>query len=62
MRPEFSEMAEEEVVDKVTAFCRENMAAYKVPKVIKMIDAIPLTAVGKIDKKVLRSQALQEQE
>lgn len=38
-------------------FCRAEMAAYKVPKVIHIVDAIPLTPVGKIDKKVLRAQA-----
>ena len=27
------------------------MAPYKVPKIIEFIDAIPLTAVGKVDKK-----------
>jgi long-chain acyl-CoA synthetase len=34
--------------------CQENLAAYKVPKIIEIIDAIPLTAVGKVDKKALR--------
>jgi long-chain acyl-CoA synthetase len=43
--------------DKIIAFCREKMAAYKVPKKIHFIDAIPLTPVGKIDKKALRVSA-----
>jgi len=34
--------------------CRENLAPYKVPKVIEITEAIPLTAVGKVDKKALR--------
>jgi long-chain acyl-CoA synthetase len=34
--------------------CRENMAPYKVPKKIEFVEAIPLTAVGKVDKKALR--------
>ncbi|MDD5711868.1 MAG: AMP-binding protein [Smithellaceae bacterium] len=34
--------------------CRENLAAYKVPKIVEITDAIPLTAVGKVDKKALR--------
>jgi acyl-CoA synthetase (AMP-forming)/AMP-acid ligase II len=34
--------------------CQENLAAYKVPKIIEIIEAIPLTAVGKVDKKALR--------
>ena len=41
--------------DKVQAdileFCRAEMAAYKVPKIIHIVDAIPLTPVGKIDKR-----------
>jgi len=40
--------------NRIVAFCRENMAAYKIPKAIHLIDEIPLTAVGKIDKKALR--------
>lgn len=43
--------------DKITRFCREKMAAYKVPKTIHFIEAIPLTPVGKIDKKALRASA-----
>jgi long-chain acyl-CoA synthetase len=42
---------------EITAFCRANMSAYKVPKVIEFVAALPLTAVGKIDKKRLREQA-----
>ena len=34
--------------------CQENLAPYKVPKIIEIIDVIPLTAVGKVDKKALR--------
>ncbi len=40
--------------EKIMAFCRTNMAAYKVPKHIHFLDAMPLTAVGKLDKKALR--------
>lgn len=39
---------------EVIAHCRENMAPYKVPRIIAFVDAIPLTAVGKVDKKALR--------
>ncbi|HLT40831.1 MAG TPA: class I adenylate-forming enzyme family protein [Enhygromyxa sp.] len=38
----------------ITAHCRANMAAYKVPKQIVVREALPLTSVGKIDKKALR--------
>ena len=50
----------ESVVAEIEDYCRANMAAYKVPKAIHIIDAIPLTPVGKIDKKVLRARALSE--
>jgi long-chain acyl-CoA synthetase len=48
---------EDSVRDEILEYCRANMAAYKVPKVIRFIDEIPLTPVGKIDKKVLRASA-----
>ena len=41
---------ENEIID----FCRANMAAYKVPRHIHFIDEMPLTPIGKIDKKSLR--------
>ena len=44
----------EEIESEIFAFCKEKMAPYKVPKKIHFIDAIPLTPVGKIDKKALR--------
>ncbi len=40
---------------EVLDYCKENMAPYKVPKAIEFIDEIPLTAVGKVDKKSLRN-------
>jgi long-chain acyl-CoA synthetase len=39
----------------IIAYCRENMSPYKVPRIVDFIEAMPLTAVGKVDKKVLRS-------
>lgn len=47
----------EEIKQEITDFCRTNMSAYKVPKQIHIIDEIPVTPVGKIDKKLLREQA-----
>ena len=46
----------QDVIKKeILEHCKENLAPYKVPKVIVFTDAIPLTAVGKVDKKVLRT-------
>lgn len=55
LAPAHKETDHEALKKKVIRFCRETMAAYKVPKAINIIDAIPLTPVGKIDKKALRA-------
>ncbi len=58
LSPEYQSRDEAGLRDELIAWIRENMAAYKVPKKIIFIDAIPLTPVGKIDKKKLRADAL----
>ncbi len=45
----------------ILEFCRTNMSAYKVPRNIQVVPAIPLTPVGKVDKKALRAELLQAQ-
>ncbi|MGB5912601.1 MAG: AMP-binding protein [Promethearchaeia archaeon] len=40
----------------ILAFAKEHCAPYEVPKKIHILTDIPLTAIGKIDKKVLRQQ------
>jgi long-chain acyl-CoA synthetase len=40
--------------DEIEAFCRVRMAAYKVPRRIDLVDAIPKSPTGKILKRVLR--------
>jgi fatty-acyl-CoA synthase len=40
--------------DGVQAFCREHLARFKVPRFIRVVDAFPLTASGKIQKFKLR--------
>jgi len=44
--------------DEVRDYCREHLAPYKVPKYVEFIDAIPRTAVGKPDRKVLKEKEL----
>ena len=36
------------------AFCRERMAAYKVPRQVVFLDALPKSAVGKYLRRELR--------
>ncbi len=49
---------EKATADEITAFCKENLAAYKVPKIIEFRDELPKTAVGKILRKELRAEEL----
>ncbi|ACL04348.1 AMP-dependent CoA ligase/synthetase [Desulfatibacillum aliphaticivorans] len=39
----------------IIAFAKEHLAPYEVPKEIEIIEEMPLTSVGKLDKKVLRA-------
>ena len=39
---------------EVVAYCRENMAAYKVPKTIEFMDELPKSAIGKVLRRKLR--------
>lgn len=40
----------------VTAWCRDNMANYKVPRVVHMVESLPMNASGKVLKNELREQ------
>ncbi len=40
--------------DEIITFCRERLAAYKVPRLIEFRDAIPKTGVGKYLRRALR--------
>jgi long-chain acyl-CoA synthetase len=44
----------EKLTEDILAYCKANMAPYKVPKVVEFMEELPLTAVGKVDKKLLR--------
>ena len=59
LTPEAKQSDPDKIRADILEFCRVEMARYKVPKVIHLVDAIPLTAVGKINKKALREQLVQ---
>jgi long-chain acyl-CoA synthetase len=55
----FCEKNEDVWRDDILAFCRKNVAAYKIPGKILFVSELPLTPIGKIDKKALRANLAQ---
>jgi len=51
-------LTEQEVIQ----FCREKLAAYKVPKVVDFIDALPKSAVGKILRREVKEMDRKKRE
>ena len=49
-------LTKEEVID----FCKERLAAYKVPKLVEFRDSLPKTAVGKILRKDLKQEEIEK--
>jgi acyl-CoA synthetase (AMP-forming)/AMP-acid ligase II len=45
--------------DELIAFARQNIAGYKCPKTIHFVDALPRTAMGKVQRAVVRANAAQ---
>ena len=43
---------------ELTAFCREHLAAYKVPRLIEVVDELPKTNSGKVLRRLLRERSL----
>ena len=43
--------------EKIIEFCKENMAGYKVPKFVEFRDELPMTNVGKVLRKELKTQS-----
>ncbi len=53
----YKERKEEDIREDILAFARENLSPYKVPKIIRFMEEMPLTVVGKVDKKSLRRES-----
>lgn len=52
--PNYEYKAEDTLKKEIIDFAKENCAPYEVPKQIQFVKELPLTTVGKIDKKTLR--------
>ena len=40
--------------DELVAHCREHLAAYKTPRIVQFVDTVPITASGKIMRRLLK--------
>ena len=46
--------------DQIREYCSEQIAYYKVPKHIYIVDEFPMTVTGKIQKFIMREKTLEE--
>lgn len=46
--------------EDIIAFCKKNLAPYKVPKLVEFREELPKTSVGKVLRRALREQANQD--
>ena len=49
----------EEMKQRLIVYMKEKMAPYKVPKVIQFMDQLPMSAIGKVLKRKLRSMLIE---
>ncbi len=57
LKPEYrGKVTEEEIIK----FCRERLAAYKVPRIVEFRDELPKSTVGKILRRVLKEEELKK--
>jgi long-chain acyl-CoA synthetase len=55
--PGYDVGSEDELRADILKMAKEKLTPYEVPKVIEIREELPLTAVGKVDKKVLRKES-----
>ena len=41
--------------NEIIEFCRNSLAAYKVPRQVQFVEAVPTTSSGKIMRRMLRT-------
>jgi len=46
--------------DEIKAFCKGQIAHYKIPRYVRFVDDFPMTVTGKIQKFVMRERMIEE--
>ncbi len=59
LKPEYrSKVSEQEIID----WAKENMATYKYPRIVKFVNSLPKSAVGKVLRRVIREKEAKKTE
>lgn len=53
---------EQATEEEIRAFCKGNLAHYKIPRFVRFVDEFPMTVTGKVQKFILREQLTEELE
>jgi acetyl-CoA synthetase len=53
-------VATESLAEELRHHVKQNLAAYKFPRIVEFVEKFPLTSTGKISRKDLRAQSVQE--
>ena len=48
--------------EEVIAFCKEKLAAYKVPKLVEFMDELPKSTIGKVMRRKLKEMEMERAE
>jgi long-chain acyl-CoA synthetase len=56
----FVELREQVEADELVAWSKERIGGYKYPREVHVLGSLPLTPVGKVDRKALRTRVLEE--
>jgi fatty-acyl-CoA synthase len=51
---------ENATAEEIQAFCKGQIAHYKIPRYIRFVDAFPMTVTGKVQKFMMREQMVRE--
>src|SRR5258708_3831852 len=51
---------EQATTEEIREFCKGQIAYYKVPRYVKFVDSFPMTVTGKIQKFIMREEAIGE--
>ena len=53
---------EQSTAEEIIAFCREKLAAYKIPRAVEFRESLPQSAVGKVLRRILRDEEINKTE